>query len=133
MQTCKPGSVHSSDTHSCYPPFLLDCDHSQPPATYPLCELAPFASNKSLRHITYLVFQHLWFAPCNITVARVSSYLTISPLPQQHEACRGGLFLLHFPSFTNHSMKAFPLGSRLLYVARTFLHYYNAIIITAAD
>lgn len=121
VQTCKPGSVHSSDSHSRYPPFLWDCDHSQPLATYPLFRLAsPTNSRLSEEKTTYLVFQHLWFAPHNITAVRVSSYLTISPLPRTE--MRGGLFLLHFPSFANHSTKAFPLGSRSFYVARTFLH-----------
>ena len=81
VQTCKPGSVHSSDTHSRYPPFLWDCDHSQPLATYPLFRLASSTNSRlSEEKTTYLVFQHLWFAPHNITAARVSSYLTISPL-----------------------------------------------------
>lgn len=49
-----------------------------------------------------------------------------------HRSTFGGMFLLHFPSPDNHSSEAFPLGSRLFYVARTFLHLTIADE-TAAD
>jgi hypothetical protein len=123
VQTCKPGSVSAGNACLWYPPFLWDCDHSQPLATYPLREPKLPANNRLLRHATYLVFQHLWFAPHNITAVRVSSYLTISPLLVLLAEKISGMFLLHFPSPGNFSPGAFPLGSRLFYVARTFLPF----------
>ena len=98
-KTYKPGSVigcHLSTTcvtTGLYQPTLRDWTSS------------PQAS-------VYLVFQPIRFTSTGITDGGVSSYLAFSPLP-----LRAVYFLRHCLS----SYDAFPLGSMVLYVARTFL------------
>jgi hypothetical protein len=47
----------------------------------------------------------------------VSSYLTFSPLFRKPFGCRNGYFLLRYYTLAD----IFPLGSMVLFVARTFL------------
>ena len=62
----------------------------------------------------YMTLQLLRCTARHVTMRLVGSYPTFSPLPC---ASQGGYFLLHYSTFTD----SFPLGSRMLYVARTFL------------
>ena len=55
----------------------------------------------------------------HVAIRLVGSYPTFSPLPC---ASQGGYFLLHYSTFAD----SFPLGSRMLYVARTFLFSLSA-------
>jgi len=63
-------------------------------------------------------FFNSWGLPqCMLPYKAVSSYLTFSPLPRHNTAAVYSLWHLLSPTGG-----AFPLGSRMLYVARTFLH-----------
>ena len=62
----------------------------------------------------YLVFQPIRFTPAGITDGGVSSYLTFSPLPAE----AGGILSV---ALSVTLARAFPLGSMVLCVARTFL------------
>ncbi len=72
-----------------------------------------------------------------VAIRLVSSYLTFSPLPGNPISSLvgdslgklGGCFLLHYSVFAG----SFPLGSRMLYVARTFLFYQIGISDKPAD
>ena len=120
MQTCKPGSVSfgeripSGSRH--FSGTTITHRLKQP--THP--DL-PKQVQRAAAGSGLIWFFNAWGLP-RTTVAsrRVRSYRTFSPLPGRQASGRY-CFLRHFPSSEDSSAEAFPLGSRLPCVARTFL------------
>ena len=76
----------------------------------------------------YMTLQLLRCTARHVTMRLVGSYPTFSPLPSNLIRIRrfslrkpGGSFLLHYSTFAD----GFPLKSRMLCVARTFLFYLS--------
>ena len=88
--------------------FISDLCHHKPLSTYPP------GRTSSPQAPVYLVFQPIRFTPAGITDGGVSSYLTFSPLPAE----AGGILSV---ALSVTLTRAFPLGSMVLCVARTFL------------
>ena len=88
--------------------FISDLRHRRPLSTYPP------GRTSSPQTPVYLVFQPIRFTPAGITDGGVSSYLTFSPLPAE----TGGILSV---ALSVTLARAFPLGSMVLCVARTFL------------
>ena len=119
-QTCKPGSViRRSESLS----FICDRAHARPESAYPLGHARRHSDEPPLAP-TYLAFQPTRFSSGNITVDAVSSYLTISPLPYNLR-CKAVSFLWHCLFRNRFRFRTFPLGSVVLYAARTFLPRYR--------
>lgn len=119
-QTCKPGSViRRSEPLS----FICDRAHARPESAYPLGHARRHSDEPPLAP-TYLAFQPTRFSSGNITADAVSSYLTISPLPYNLR-CKAVSFLWHCLFRNRFRFRTFPLGSVVLYAARTFLPRYR--------
>ena len=88
--------------------FIYDCNHSQPPATYP-----PTSDEQPLIVGIHGLATHEAYGPRSIATLAVGSYPAFSPLPPEG----GGYFLLHYYILTNIK----PLTCVVLCVARTFL------------
>ena len=88
--------------------FILDLRRRRTLSTYPP------GRTSSPQTPVYLVFQPIRFTLTGITVGGVSSYLAFSPLPDG----AGGIFSV---ALSVAFVRAFPLGSMVLCVARTFL------------
>ncbi len=98
---CKPGSVW-------FPSFILSRHHWRDHTTYP-----PASDEQPLKPV-YMVFQ-----PIRCTASGIASG-TGELLPRLFTlipSARDGYFLLHCYTLTD----IFPLGSMVLFVARTFL------------
>ena len=93
--------------------FISDLRHRRPLSTYPP------GRTSSPQAPVYLVFQPIRFTPAGITDGGVSSYLAFSPLPAE----AGGIVSV---ALSVTLARAFPLGSMVLCVARTFLSLATA-------
>ena len=88
--------------------FISDLRRRRPLSTYPP------GRTSSPQAPVYLVFQPIRFTPAGITDGGVSSYLAFSPLPAE----AGGIVSV---ALSVTLARAFPLGSMVLCVDRTFL------------
>lgn len=116
-QANKPGSV-APFAKSSYHLSRLALTHKlqRPTRRLRTSSPLPFARNACLFGLSTL---GVCPASC-ITARAVGPYPTFSPLPLQAKAV---YFLWHFPSSFRLQKNAFPLGSKPLCVARTFLSW----------
>jgi hypothetical protein len=128
LQTCKPGFVPSAGRRAASIidlALLLPTGSSNLPIPATIRTVTDNTETSSLTSGTYLVFQLLRFTA--IPVARKSRELLPHVFTLIRHYCRTVYFLWHLLS---PAAGAFPLGSRMLCVARTFLrppYWWTAI------
>jgi hypothetical protein len=131
MQACKPGSVPDSPVvvlqelkgsyHLSCPDFavgVIQPTHPDRPEGHRSSESSRQACRD--RDLFGLSTRKVYHAP-DVATRAVGSYSTFSPLP--HATHRIGKFVFcgTFCPLKHYTTGAFPLGSTMLYVARTFL------------
>lgn len=114
MQACKPGSVFQLIENSIIylVMILLSCSNDLP---IPNNAVLQQKEASSFAFGTYLVFQLLGFTAPNVTTRHcelLPHIFTFTCLSRKYIFCG---------TFRHHFHDAFLLGSRMLYVARTFL------------
>ena len=125
MQVYKPGSVSARRIPIIYLALTLLSGSNDLPI------LPPEGNDEQpLRQNLFGLSTRKVYHATVVTNRPVSSYLTISPLPRQDKVFVGVVyFLLHSLSLISHPINAFPLGSTVLCVARTFLSHASVTAI----
>lgn len=117
MQAYKPGSVTFHKVLVIYLAFSSQKRSNDLPTPVILLDLDEQPSDRSLFGLS----THKVCLAIPVTRYPVGSYPTISPLPQLDEPAVAVFFLLYCLLFWYSYQNTFPLGSMVLYVARTFL------------